>query len=159
MDLLDFIEAEAKANIAFHIANADGLSKESNTFLNLLLAAAGGLLTFFVSLMEKKGVAIWQLAAVGTGAIYFFVVAGLLLWHCLWVRKIWPPANEPKNFPLTGFDIDAIREGELVNRQACIEANVERNESVGLWLNRCRAMAAATPIATALVAWAVSMAV
>lgn len=143
--LIDFIESEAKVNAAFHVANSEALAKEGNTLLSLLLAGAGGLSAYFVALAGKD-VPTWQLAGVGGAAAYLFILAGLTLWSCLWVRPIWPPANEPANFPLEGFDVDAVRIGEIPNRQACITANRERNDSIGMWLNRCRALAAATPI-------------
>lgn len=152
--LLNYVESESRLNMAFHIANADALSKESNTFLNLLLGASGGLLAFLVSLAGKvPNAPEWQLAGVSVATVYLFHIAGLLLWKCLWVRDIWPPANEPRNYPLHGFGLDEIRIAELVNRQACIAYNVERNESVGKWLNRCRGLAAAVPIVTVLSAW------
>jgi hypothetical protein len=155
--LIDFIESEAKANAAFHIANGEAMAKEGNTLLGLLLAGAGGMAAYFVGL-AGKGAPNWQLAGVGGAATYLFIVAGLTLWSCLWVRPIWPPANEPANFPLDGFDVDAVRIGDLPNRQACITANRERNDSVGMWLNRCRALAAATPI-IAIACAAVALAV
>lgn len=157
--ILDYVEAESRANMAFHISNADALSKESNTLLNLMLASAGGLLAFAVGLVDKSADA-WQIGGVTVASAYLFAVAGLLVRFCLWVQPIWPPANEPKNFPLEGYELENIRVGELANRQTCIERNVARNESVGDWLNRCRSMAAAAPVvatAGAAAVWAVSV--
>lgn len=150
-ELLDYIEAEAKANAAFHITNADNLTKESNTLLNLLLAGAGGSLALLVGLVQKSTpVPIWQISAVASAATYLFLISGLVIWRCLWVQNIWPPANEPKNFPLTGHTVEEIRQGDIKNKQTCIALNNARNEAVGLWLNRSRSLAAATPLVTAL---------
>lgn len=154
-ELLDHVEAEAKANAAFHITNADNLTKESNTLVNLLLAGAGGSLAILIGLVQKSPAApSWQVWAVGVAAAYLFLIAGLVIWRCLWVQDIWPPANEPKNFPLDGHTLDEIRQGDIANRQACIDLNRARNGAVGVWLNRSRALAAATPLATALAALA-----
>lgn len=153
-ELLDFIEAEARANAAFHITNADNLTKESNSLLNLLLAGAGGALAFVAALVQKTvPVPGWQIWAVGAGAVYLFCIAGLVVWRCLWVQDIWPPANEPKNFPLSGYTVEQIRQFDLENKQRCCDNNRLRNEAVGAWLNRCRALSAATPLVTALAAW------
>jgi hypothetical protein len=153
-ELLDYIENEARANAAFHITNADNLSKESNTLLNILLTGAGGSLAFVAALLQKTSpVPPWQPWAVGAAATYFFILAALVVWKCLWVHDIWPPANEPGNFPLTGYTLDDIRKFDLENKQRCCDNNRTRNERVGSWLNRCRALAVATPIITAFAAW------
>ena len=150
---LDFAEAAAKVNADFHIAMADGLAKESNTFLNLLIGGAGALTAYEVSLIGKPTpVPDWQLIAVGAGATYLFCVAALLLWKCLWVRDLYPPANEPGNIPIEGYPLENVRIGELAVRQQCIELNKRRNRIAGNWLNRCRAMAAATPAVAIAVA-------
>lgn len=154
-ELLDYIEAEARANAAFHIANADNLTKESNTLLNLLLAGAGGSLAFVAALLQKTTpVPSWQPWAVGAASAYLFVLAALVVWKCLWVQDIWPPANEPGSFPLTGYTVEQIRQFDLQNKQQCCDRNRARNERIGAWLNRCRALAAATPLFTAAAAWA-----
>lgn len=152
-DLLDFIETEARANAAFHITNADNLTKESNTLLNLLLAGAGGSLALAAGLLQKTTpVPMWQVWSAGAASAYLFALAGLVIWRCLWVQDIWPPANEPKNFPLTGYTADELREFDLHNKQACSDQNRERNEKVGVWLNKCRAFSAGTPLVIALAA-------
>ncbi len=159
-ELLDYIEAEAKANAAFHITNADNLTKESNTLLNLLLAGAGGALALLVGLIQKTTlVPMWQIAAVGSATTYLFLISGLVIWRCLWVQNIWPPANEPKNFPLNGYTVEEIRQGDMKIRQECIMLNNARNGAVAVWLNRSRALAAATPLVTFVVAALVARAV
>jgi hypothetical protein len=124
--------------------------------LNLLLAGAGGSVAYFVNLVGK-GAPLWQQAGIGAASAYLFVVAAIVLWRCLRIGPLWPPSNEPANFPMQGFSIDSIRAVELRNKQACIAANMQRNDFVGAWLNRCRKLAVATPIvfaaAAALVAY------
>lgn len=142
---LDFFEAEAKENAAFHITCAETLMREANTFLNLLLAGAGGALALMVTLAEKLAPT-WQTFGTAAISVYLFLLVGLLLLKCLRVRPIYPPANEPKNLMQEDFSIEQIRKAEMKARQFCIDANRHRNDEVGLWLNRCRGMTAATPL-------------
>jgi hypothetical protein len=153
--LLDYIEKEAKENAAFHLSNADALLKESNTLLNLLLAGAGGALGLMIALAQKIAPT-WQLAGVCSVSLYLFAIAGLLLFKCLWVKPIYPPSNEPVNLMQDGFDVLEIRKAELNNKQGCITLNRERNDHVGYWLNRCRAMAACVPLVFLAAAWVVA---
>lgn len=152
--LLDYIEKEAKENAAFHLSNADSLIKESNALLNLLLAGAGGSLGLMITLAQKSAPH-WQTWSVGAVSAYLFLLAGLLLYQCLWIKPLYPPANEPCNLMQEGFDVYQIRRADLQNKQACIDLNRERNDAVGLWLNQCRAMAACVPIVFVVAAWAV----
>lgn len=154
MEQLDYVEAAAKENAAFHISNADALARESNMLLNILLGGAAGSLAYVVTLAEK-GAALWLKAGVAAISAYLFIVAGILLLKCLRVRPIFPATNEPKNLLPEGFDLDSVRRAELKNRQACIDANRDRNDSVGMWINRCRALATATPIIFTVAALAV----
>jgi hypothetical protein len=142
-ELLDFVEAEAKANVAFHIANGDALAKESNTLLNLLLVGAGGAIAYAINLSGKEA---WQQFGMATSAIYLFGVAGILLDKCLRAVALWPPSNEPQNYPLQNYSLEQIKEAELSNRQKYIHNNRLRNEVIAMWLNRCRVMAACTPL-------------
>ncbi len=150
---LDWIEAETKANAAFHIASADALCREANALLNILLAGAGASLAYTVNLSEK-GAAAWQVVGFASISGFLFFVAALTVWLCLRVRPIMPPANEPAHLNQPGFDVEAIRAVELRNRQACIDMNRQRNDNVGYWLNCCRGLAVCTPIIFALAAWA-----
>lgn len=146
-ELLDFVEGEARVNAAFHIANADILQKESNTLLNLLLAGAGGALALTITMLQKPTpVPLWQIMSTASAAAYLFAVAGFVIWRCLWVEDIWPPANEPKNFSLDLYSVDQLRRFDLDNKQYCCDLNRVRNEGVGSWLNRCRALAAMTSL-------------
>lgn len=151
MEILDYAEAAAKENASFHIANAEALARESNALMNMLLAGAAGALAYLVSLSDK-GSALWLKVGMAATAAYLFIVAATLLYKCLRIRPIWPPANEPKHLTPNGFDADSVRRAELTNRQACIDANRDRNDLVGMWLNRCRAMATATPLVFAVAA-------
>lgn len=151
VEKLDFIEAAAKGNAAFHLACAEALAKESNTLLTIVLTGAGASFGYAISLAEKNAPQ-WLLCGLGTVSIYLFAVAALTTWKCLWVGDIHPPENEPKNLIHDDFDVDAVRRAELNNKQECINRNKDRNTKTGLWLNRCRLFAAATPVVFAAVA-------
>lgn len=148
---IEWTEAAAKENAAFHIANADALTRESNTLLNVLLGGAGGSLAYMANLAEKDA-ALWQIAGFGATSAFLFAVAALTLWKCLRVRPIMPPTNEPAHLSTEGFDFDVIRRVELRNQQTCIDMNRKRNDDVGFWLNVCRGLAVCTPIIFAMTA-------
>lgn len=101
--------------MTFHIANGDAINKESNTLLNLVVAGAGGLLAFVVGLIEK-GADTWQSGGVAASSVFLFLgwLTGAIL--PLGAPDM-PPANEPKNFPLEGYDLTSIRVAELNNRR------------------------------------------
>lgn len=153
MKKLDFIEAEAKANFAFHLACAETLAKEANTLLTVLLTGAGASFGFVINLVEK-GASQWLLYGLGAVSAYLFAIAALTTRKCLWVDVMYPPANEPKNLNQTNLSIAAVRRSELKNKQTYIDMNKARNEDVGDWLNRCRMLAAATPLVFAVAALA-----
>lgn len=153
--LLDFMYLEARANMAFHIANGDSITKETNTFLNLLLGAGSGLFALAVSLWQKPGFPIWAVGGMLYASAYCFLLSAVLVWKCLWVHDIAAPANEPKNYPLDPqYLFDDIREIELTNLQDRIDQNKARNVKVGDWLNLCRAFAAGTPVVCGVISWA-----
>ena len=144
MEKLDFIESEAKANAAFHVACCESLAREANTFLTLILTGAGATFWYALNLSAEESYD-WQLYGISAVSLYLFIVAALTTGKCLWAREIYPPSNEPTNLNQANHDLDVIRLAELKNRQRCIDFNRERNDEVGLWLNRCRLMASAAP--------------
>ena len=145
MNKIEFAENEAEKNASFHISNADALARESNLLLNIIISGAAGSLAYFINLAQKES-SVWLQVGTCFISIYLFLVAALILWKCLLIRPIYPPANEPKNLLHETADIDTIRLAELSNRQACIDENRVRNDEVGFWINRCRGMLVATPI-------------
>jgi hypothetical protein len=147
---LDFVEVQAEKNAAFHLSCAEALAKEANVLLTILLAGGGASFWYTVKLLVA-GTTPWLLCGVSSIAVYLFFLSGLLTWKCLWAREMYPPANEPQNLTNEELELDEIRRLDLRNRQACIDLNRERNDSVGLWLNRCRIAIAATPLIFAAV--------
>ena len=145
MNNIEFIENEAKQNANFHISNAEALAKESNFLLNIVISGAGGSLVYFINLVEKKAI-FWLQVGTASISIYLFITAAIILWKCLLIRPIYPPANEPKNLQHETETMEKIRFAELKNRQSCIDKNRIRNDEVGYWINKCRGMLVATPM-------------
>ena len=156
MEKLDFLETEARSNAAFHIACADALENQGHTFLILVLAGAGAALGYAINLFEKSAQR-WLVYGLVAVTVYLFVIAAIVTIKCLWARPMYPPANEPQNLDQESHDLDAIRRVDISNRQHCIDLNRDRNDVVGLWLNRCRLLAVATPIVFVAVALAAAV--
>ena len=85
----------------------------------------------------------------------------MVVLHCvpglmegLWSREVYGPANDPGNL-IAAYEMELpqARVFELENQQRAITTNRARNVSVSRWINICRALAAATPIAFAVGAW------
>jgi hypothetical protein len=146
IETMKWIEGEARNNAEFQINCADALEKQASALLHLLLAGAGGALAYAVSLSEKHA-ASWQQAGMACTAIWLFIVAAILLVMALWSRPTYGPANDPENLHKAyEMELGVALKFELQNRQFCITKNRDRNDSVGRWLNICRALAAATPM-------------
>lgn len=141
-----WVAEAARAVAAFQVQCADAMERQGATFLNLLLAGAGGALAYAVNLGEK-GAALWQQWGMWGAAAWLFAVAGVLLSRVLWTRPIYGPANDPNNLVRAyHMEMTAVLVVDLRQRQKAIEANRARNEAVGRWLNICQALAAATPL-------------
>jgi len=155
VETMRWVESEVKANASFQVDCADALERQASTLLNLLLAGAGGALAYTVSLAEKHAVIWQQMGMAGTSAWLFFVAA-MLLMRVLWSRPIYGPANDPENLKAAHeMELADALGYELENRQFCIAYNRSRNDTVGRWLNICRWLATATPLAFLVVAWVV----
>jgi hypothetical protein len=54
MDYLDYVEREAKENMAFHLANLDALKKEAESTLNFLFLILSGASAYTVQLFTEN---------------------------------------------------------------------------------------------------------
>ena len=139
MEKLDFFEASAKANAAFQIASAEYLAKEANATLLLLLSGGAGSLAYGVGLFDK-GV-LWAAAGMAACCLYLFALAAVLVFGCLLLRDLYPPANEPgilMSPRASAWSLDEMRRAELESQQRCIEKNRQRNTLIATWLQRVR---------------------
>jgi len=136
MEKLDFFEAAARTNAAYHIASAEYLTKEANATLLLLLSGAAGALAYAVSLYDK-GI-MWAAVGMAVAGLYLFALSGVLVFGCLLLRDLYPPANEPGILMAVDWTLDEMRRAELESQQRCIERNRLRNGFVASWLQRVR---------------------
>ena len=164
MDLLEYVESEAKANADFQIACRDALLKEVNTSLSGLFGGGVGALAYAVNLSEKPHMqwAAWGMAVAG---VYLFAVALGVVARCLKTQQIWPPGNDP-GLLLDAEELEerpddvglrALRMANLRSKQRSIERNRACNERVALWLDRFRFAALAVPLVFAIAAGVVGV--
>jgi len=150
-----WVEENGRLVSAFQERCTDALERQAAALLNLLLAGAGGALAYAVSLMEQQAPA-WMPAGMASASAWLFMVSALLVYRVLWSRPVVGPGNDPANLEAAlTMATDQARVYHLQNHQRAIVADRARNDSVGRWLNICRAMAAVgTPIWFAVAAWA-----
>lgn len=155
-ELLLYAERAGLENMRGHKASADDLAKEANLTLTVLLAVSSGALAYSVKLAEI-GASKTLLAGMIATTAYLFVCCALLINNCLMIGEFPSTTNEPENLYQSDFTIDQIREAELQNLQARINAASRRNATTATWLNRVRLAATVTPIVLLIaitVAWA-----
>ncbi len=130
----------------FQMQCADAMERQAVSLLNLLFVGAGGSLAYSVNLFEKN-TDHWLNYAMAATSVWLFFVAAILVRQVMWSKEIMGPANDPANL-IKAFDMDLSEtlKAELVNSQICIEFNRSRNDSVGYWLNICRALTIITPM-------------
>lgn len=151
-----WVEENGRLVSMFQERCTDALERQAATLLNLLLAGAGGALAYTVSLMEKQAPA-WIQAGMGVASAWLFIASAFVVFRVLWSRPVVGPGNDPGNLEAAlTMESDQARVYHLQNHQRAIEADRARNDSVGRWLNICRAMAAATPLWFLATAWAVA---
>lgn len=163
MDLLDYVEAEAKASGEFQIACRDAVLKEANTTVAGLFAGGVGALAYAVNLAGKGGMdwAAWGMAA---SSVYLFAIALMAVVKCLTTQMVWPPANDPVLL-LTAEELKGVGEEEglkalrvanLHSKQRSIERNRDMNTSVAIKLDYVRKAAMLVPLVFSVVAagWA-----
>ncbi len=154
-DLLAFAENEGKENIKNHLSAADGLAKEANSTLTLLLAISSGALAYAVKLAGMNVITELFISVVIV-TIYLFSISAMLVIKCLIIGEFPNTANEPVNLYQKEFSAEKIREAELGNLQERIKQASKRNNITAIWLNRTRLMATLTPaifIIAFIVAW------
>ncbi len=143
---IEWVAERAQLVAEFQIDCANALERQATILLNLSLAGAGGALAFAVKLSEPSGTA-WQQIGMAAASLWLFVVAALVLTRVLWVQEIYGPANDPSNLaPAYRMRKQDILYFDLQHRQEAIDGNRKRNDSVGMALNICRALAIATPL-------------
>jgi hypothetical protein len=137
-DVLEWVEKAATDNLRDHLQAAEGITKEANQTLTMLMAALGGAFGFAVGASEFR-------FSAGAMALFLFVAGVALVTRCLVVDEFPSIANEPKNLMQEGFELPALRKAELKNMQYRIEDAIRRNTMRALSLNRIRLAAISSP--------------
>lgn len=154
MDLLEYVEAEARASAEFQIACRDVVLKEANTTVAGLFAGGVGALAYAVSLSEKPAM-MWAAWGMAASSVYLFVLALLTVVFCLRTQNVWPPANDPgllldaeelKEDGTSVGGLASLRLANLRSKQRSIENNRVINAGVARWLDCLRLWAVLVPV-------------
>ncbi|GGX11116.1 hypothetical protein GCM10007242_16460 [Pigmentiphaga litoralis] len=143
-DVLDWAEKAAVENLKGRRENAEALAKECMTTLTVLLAGGTGALAFAANSLQTA--VSWYGVGAAAFSVYLFAVATVLVWKPMRISELPALYNEPKHLYQPDFQLQQLREIELNNMQARIDAAVARNLSVGTLLNRIRLAAIASPL-------------
>jgi len=142
-ELLDWAERNGQEYLRQQHTAADDMIRTSDSTLTLAMAALFGTLGYSAS----KG--FWE-DPVARGALwaacYLFLVTGLLVWRCLFIRDIPSITNEPRNLYKPDYSLDALKEAELDLLQQRIDEAKVRNNKTARWLNGLRSALLATPL-------------
>lgn len=153
MDLLDYVEAEAKVSAEFQIACRDAVLKEVNTTVAGLFGGGVGAMAYAVALSEKPAM-VWAAWGMAGSGVYLLAIALGVVVLCLRTQAVWPPANDPGLLldadELRGVGdavgLEALRRANLFSKQRSIERNRAANARVALSLDRLRLAALAVPL-------------
>lgn len=165
MDLLDYVEGEAKASAEFQVSCRDAVLKEVNTTVAGLFGGGIGALAYAVSLVDKP-IGVWAAWAMAACSVYLFGLALGVVVCCLRTQAVWPPANDPGLLldaeELQGVAPDEglrrLRVANLRSKQRSIEKNRSANGRVAVWLDRFRVAAVVVPVVFATVGWVAQVA-
>ena len=143
--LIDWVEHAALENLRFRLQNAETLAKEAASTLTILIAGIGFSLAYAIKGYEKTDV---SPLTVGVSAlsVWMMLTGCLLIIFCMLSTSLPAPTNEPKNLYQKDFELDKLREVELINIQDRISQATDRNHRVAAWLDRVRLMAIFSPI-------------
>lgn len=147
MTLTDYAERAGIENMRVRVEAADGIRREANTTLALLLAGAGAALT-----VAAGGADQWPALLV---SLYLFGLGALLVRKCLHFGAYPAVWNEPAHLNRPEHSLEDVRRWELENLQQRISSATAINASRASWLNGIRLAATATPLLGLLV-WVLS---
>lgn len=146
MELIDWVETQAKENLQSRVDNLEKLIADANSFLKISLAGLSAVSVYFLKIYAEKTTDQWLVYALLVTSIYLMLIATTLITKCLKVGESYPTTNEPKNLYLTNYELKAIREVELKNTQSSIDFMVARNSKIAAWLDRAKTAIIFTPV-------------
>lgn len=141
--MVDWVEAQGQRCVEFVVESLDKVRSEATTTLSILLAGAGA--CFFLAI-EKWGCDDRLVGSLLAVVVYLFGLSGVVVWKCLLMADVYPPANDPGQVYSPGCDLLEMREAELRLLSQRIQKNTELNQRVGSALNWVRRAMVVTPI-------------
>jgi hypothetical protein len=157
-ELIEFVYAQGKENVAFHIESLKIFRAEATSTLTWLIAGAGAAMGAALNWAEK-GASIPLIVALWVLSTSLFTVAALLIAKCMLALDVHTACANPKS--LLGpkytdiYHITDLRAADLKNLQDRCDHNARVVDRVAGWLNRCRQLVLMTPLIF-LGAWACS---
>ncbi len=148
MELIDWLENIAIANLRSKHENADLIMREANTTLTIILSAIGVTTAYFANQWSlDKSIAIVSLFV----SFYLIVCALCLVRKCLHLEDFPALYNEYKNLNQPSIEFEKLRHHELANIQKRCEDADEIILDRSIWLNRIRVSVALSPVFTVAV--------
>ena len=117
MDELTFIEQQGQRNAAFSLENWELMNKRTHALLTLLLGGAAGTGAYALGQLGKPG-GQWVLWALGTVALWWFVLAAWVAVRALRTQEVRAPAGDGQRLlehlrgPLAAYIKQAHLDGE-----------------------------------------------
>lgn len=152
MDLIEWVEGQAKENLQSRIDNLDKLITDANGFLKIILAGLSAASVYLLKIHASGNPEGWLSIGLIVTSVYLFLMATVLIIKCLKADVFYPPTNEPRNLYQKEYDLLAIRETELDNTQENIDFMVVRNTGIADWLDRVKMLIIFTPVVFLLTA-------
>jgi hypothetical protein len=148
MELIDWLENTAIANLRSKHENADLIMREANTTLTIILSGIGVTTAYFANQWNiNKDIAIISLFV----SFYLIVCALCLVRKCLYLKDFPALYNEYKNLNQPSIEFEKLRHQELANIQKRCEDADEIILDRSIWLNRIRISVALSPVFTVAV--------
>ena len=148
MELIDWLENTAIANLRSKHENADLILREANTTLTIILSAIGVTIAYFANQWSlDKSIAIVSIVV----SFYLIVCAIFLIRKCLHLEDFPALYNEYKHLNQPDIEFEKLRHLELANIQQRCEVADQIILNRSIWLNRIRVSIALSPIFTVAV--------
>lgn len=176
MDYLDYIEEQGRRNVAFSLETLELMNKRAHTLLTMLLGGAGA--SGSVALAQwAAGGSPWLVVPLAAVALWWFLLAYLVLTQALATQEVKAPAGHPGRLldhlqgPLAVYaqelraesgvvadTLTLLREGEIRKQEEAGALARAASSVVARALDRAYRLAACTPVvavlAVLLVHWA-----
>lgn len=158
-EMLKWIDQQSQQSMLADMTMADAVDRKATAFLNLLLTGGTGAMAWGFSIWKEAG-QLPALVATLAASAWLYLVAALLLAKVLCTADFHGPGYDAQPAADNLFKIEADENQwmrwMMDHRQAAIDCNRRRSQSVGRWLNRCQWMATGVPIIV-ISAWALAV--